>query len=450
MGEARKIKINPKSNNTRIKILPKKKNSKKSIVLKVLKTNLRMILGLAIVITLLSIWFALPQDETTDLKKIVETESSKKFFIPEINIENYKHRYQVISKDKSIREFLEEYNYTSYSILEIEKEAKANGLEIVKEGHEVHHLIPNNDLNTKIIVYEVSKYFYAVINESTIPNISIYRLPTEKNIYINEVVVKNDLWRAFEESQVPLALLSQVEEALKWSIDLFHLSPGDKFRLIYEQESVGEKVINTGQLLGVFFQGTDTEQIAIKYENNSKSEFYDSYGKPLKRFFLKSPVKYGRISSHYNLKRLHPVLGTHKPHLGTDYAAQKGTPVIAVGKGIIEKMNFTKNNGNFVKIKHNNLYSTQYLHLDGFVTNLRRGSKVEQGDIIGFVGETGLATGPHVCFRFWKKGKQVDHLKEDNVLYNESERLIERNFIQKRDSLVPILLNIEDKESMLQ
>ena len=131
----------------------------------------------------------------------------------------------------------------------------------------------------------------------------------------------------------------------------------------------------------------------------------------MRKAFLKAPVEFSRISSRFNKKRFHPVLKKVKAHLGTDYAAPKGTEIVAVGDGVVTKSSYTRGNGKYVKIRHNDTYTTQYLHMSR--RNVKEGQAVRQGDVIGYVGSTGLATGPHVCFRFWKNGQQVDHLKED-------------------------------------
>jgi murein DD-endopeptidase MepM/ murein hydrolase activator NlpD len=145
----------------------------------------------------------------------------------------------------------------------------------------------------------------------------------------------------------------------------------------------------------------------------------------MKRAFLKAPLKYGyRISSKYNKNRLHPVLKVNRPHLGTDYAAAHGTPIITVGDGVVVEASFTKGNGNYVKVKHNGTYTTQYLHMSKFAKGIKPGKRVSQGDVIGYVGSTGLATGPHVCFRFWKNGVQVDPFK---VLPPPAEPVAKKN-----------------------
>jgi len=184
-------------------------------------------------------------------------------------------------------------------------------------------------------------------------------------------------------------------------------------------------------ILAVNFTHKDRERKAYYFNNDSIAAYFDDKGESLRKAFLKAPVKYSRISSKFTGKRFHPVLKRYKSHLGTDYAAPTGTPIFAVGDGVISKSAYTSGNGNYVKIRHNGTYETQYLHMSKRAAKV--GQSVQQGDVIGYVGSTGLATGPHVCFRFWKNGKQVDHLKEDfppsepigaNELINFNEAIV--------------------------
>ncbi|MDP4821323.1 MAG: M23 family metallopeptidase, partial [Saprospiraceae bacterium] len=168
----------------------------------------------------------------------------------------------------------------------------------------------------------------------------------------------------------------------------------------------------------------------------------DMEGRPMKKSFLKSPVQHSRISSFYNLNRFHPILKRRRPHYGTDYAAPHGTPIRAVGSGVISQASYTSGNGNFVKIKHRDNIETQYLHMSKFAKGIKPGAQVDQGDIIGYVGSTGLATGPHVCFRFWKDGKQINHL---NLTFPPADPLPESEmptFLQQRDKYLS-LMNID-------
>ncbi|MBI5475875.1 MAG: M23 family metallopeptidase, partial [Ignavibacteriales bacterium] len=151
---------------------------------------------------------------------------------------------------------------------------------------------------------------------------------------------------------------------------------------------------------------------AFYFDKEKGESYFDEKGNSLKRLFLKAPLKYSRISSRYSMSRYHPILHRAKAHLGTDYAAPTGTPIMTVGNGVVIEASYTSDNGNYVKVKHNATYTTQYLHMSRFAKGIRQGVHITQGQTIGYVGSTGLATGPHVCFRFWKNGRQVNPLRE--------------------------------------
>jgi murein DD-endopeptidase MepM/ murein hydrolase activator NlpD len=161
-----------------------------------------------------------------------------------------------------------------------------------------------------------------------------------------------------------------------------------------------------------FFEHLGVPYHAIPFEQNGEITFFDQDGKSLKKAFLRDPLKYTRISSRYNLNRFHPVQKRYKAHLGTDYAAPTGTEIRSVGEGTVLEAKYTSANGNYVKIKHNGTYTTQYLHMSKIGSGVKVGARIRQGQVIGYVGSTGLATGPHLCFRFWKNGKQEDWLRE--------------------------------------
>jgi murein DD-endopeptidase MepM/ murein hydrolase activator NlpD len=177
-----------------------------------------------------------------------------------------------------------------------------------------------------------------------------------------------------------------------------------------EGRSVGVKCLKAAYFKQ---KGEETPIYAIFYDDKKGEKgWYSKDGAAMKDGFLKSPLKYSNISSHYNLKRLHPILGYVRPHFGTDYAAPYGTPIMSVAAGVVEEARYGGGNGNYVKIRHTKPYESQYLHMSRFAKGIKPGTSVKQGEVIGYVGATGLATGPHVCFRFWKHGTQVNHLKE--------------------------------------
>jgi murein DD-endopeptidase MepM/ murein hydrolase activator NlpD len=203
-------------------------------------------------------------------------------------------------------------------------------------------------------------------------------------------------------------------DVLAHYVDFYHQKQGDKFKIVYEKHLVEGKEVGTGKILAALYEREGKQFYAFNYETQGEScKYFDIEGRPAKKAFLKSPVKFSRISSRYSLNRLHPILGYSRPHFGTDYAAAHGTPILAIADGTILEATRRGGNGNFVKMRHDGTYESQYLHMSHFAKGIKPGVRVTQGQTIGFVGSTGLATGPHCCFRFWKNGKQVDHTRLD-------------------------------------
>lgn len=205
------------------------------------------------------------------------------------------------------------------------------------------------------------------------------------------------------------ALTSKLVDVFAWQIDFFHIQKGDNFKVIYEDKSVEGESIGIGNILAVEFEHNGKVYNAYRFnQGDDNASYFDEEGNSLRKAFLKAPLNYTRISSRYTMKRFHPVQKRYKAHLGTDYAAPRGTPIYSVGDGVVVASAYNGGNGNYVKVKHNGTYTTQYLHMSKRANGIKPGVNVKQGQIIGYVGSTGLASGPHLCFRFWKNGKQVD------------------------------------------
>ena len=226
-------------------------------------------------------------------------------------------------------------------------------------------------------------------------------------------VLKESLSETLGNAKIEGALASKISKIYAYSIDFMKLKKGDRFAITFTERFINDTVYDgVEELEASFFEYKGKIIYAFPFAqnpNSDKIEYYDEDGKTLKNFFLKSPIKFSRISSRFSTSRFHPVQHRWKAHKGTDYAAPRGTPITATAGGVVEQSGFTAGNGNFVKVKHNGTYATQYLHMSKIL--VRRGQRVSQGQVIGLVGSTGLATGPHVCYRFWKNGVQVDALR---------------------------------------
>ncbi len=264
------------------------------------------------------------------------------------------------------------------------------------------------------LVYEPSAYRYVKYNLRDSIYAEMINRDYETCIEEARGVITSSLWAAMDQEGFKHALIVEMEHALAWSVDFHHILRGDIFKLIFEREYIDGEPVGIGKLAGAYYKNNENEYYSIYFENPKYSGYYDEEGRPMKKAFLKAPVQYSqvRISSRYNLRRFHPVLKRTRAHYGTDYAAPCGTPIIAVADGVVLKAGYTSGNGNYVKVRHDDVYQTQYLHMTRFASHVKPGVHVKQGQVIGYVGKTGLATGCHVCFRFWKHGRQVDHLRE--------------------------------------
>ena len=229
-----------------------------------------------------------------------------------------------------------------------------------------------------------------------------------------EGTINSSLSETMEEKKLSPLLSNELSEIYAWSIDFFRLEKGDNFKIIYTGKFVDDSTyVGLNRIHSAYFEHRKKPFYAIEFETDPKRgifEYFDENGKNLRRAFLRSPVQFSRISSRYNLKRKIAYYGRVRPHLGTDFAAPIGTEIRATASGTVVKSGYTRGNGNYVTIKHNNTYSTQYLHMKK--RGVKKGQFVRQGDYIGTVGMTGNTSGPHVCYRFWKNGKQVDPLRQ--------------------------------------
>ena len=263
-------------------------------------------------------------------------------------------------------------------------------------------------------IYQPSSIDYLVVSLGD----SIYAEKKQKEVklvkYEASGVIKSSLSETMQELGLSPLITNELSEIYAWNIDFFRLEKGDNFKILYTSKFIDDSIyIGLNRVHNSYFEHRGKPFYAIEYETDSIrgiTEYFDENGKNLRRAFLLSPVQFSRISSRYNLRRKIAYYGRVKPHYGTDFAAPVGTDIRATASGRVEKSGYTRANGYYIKIKHNATYSTQYLHMRK--KGLKVGTQVKQGDKIGEVGMTGYTSGPHVCYRFWKNGKQVDPLKQ--------------------------------------
>lgn len=267
----------------------------------------------------------------------------------------------------------------------------------------------------RYMVYKSSAIDYVVFDLRDTGNVYL----GEEEVSIKEKsisgVINSSLYEGLIEQGGSPALAVELSKVYAWTIDFFRIQPGDYFKLIYEEKFIQDTIsVGMGRILAADFHHNGRSFYSFWYDNDTTyRDYFDEKGRSLRKAFLKAPLDFFRISSRFNPRRFHPVLKRVKPHLGTDYAAPHGTPIMSTADGEVIAASYTRGNGNYVKVRHNSTYTTQYLHMSKFAKGVKKGSRVRQGDVIGYVGSTGLATGPHVCYRFWVNGKQVDPLRQD-------------------------------------
>ena len=254
-------------------------------------------------------------------------------------------------------------------------------------------------------------------------------------------VIERNLSETIEKLGISNALTNRFVDIFAWQVDFYHLLKGDHFKILYEELSVNDKPYGIGKILGIAFTHNNKERIAVPFDQGKGLDYFDSDGNSLRKALLKYPIEFTRISSRYTMNRFHPVLKISRAHLGTDLAAPTGTPIRSVGDGVVVEAGYKGGNGNYVTIRHNSTYTTGYLHMSRIAAGMRRGVNVRQGEVIGFVGSTGWATGPHLCYRFWKNGVQVDALRVELPAAEPVRADLKEKYITTMDS-VRVLLNL--------
>jgi murein DD-endopeptidase MepM/ murein hydrolase activator NlpD len=285
----------------------------------------------------------------------------------------------------------------------------------VRTGNEYSVFITKDTLSRAdffIYNHDPSVSYIFSLNDSL--KIHKYTAEIKKVLRYSSGTIKTSLWEAAVENNLHPNLSAELSEIYAWTIDFFGLQVGDRFKVIYEEEYIGDKSIGTGTIHAALFEHGGASIYAIPFIQDSVQSYFDTTGASLRKAFLKAPLRFSRVSSRFTGARMHPILKIVRPHYGVDYAAPLGTPVLSIGDGRVTEAAYQSGSGRIVKIRHNSVYSTAYMHLSRFGEGIRGGVYVKQGQIIGYVGSSGLSTGPHLDFRFYRNGSPVDPLKVES------------------------------------
>lgn len=318
-----------------------------------------------------------------------------------------------IKKDELLGDILQHYNVPAKLVHQI-----ANLPRYVFDARKVapnkkYTVICEQDslIRAKALVYEINAIDYVILKFDDTLTVDV----CQRDVAIVEKAVageiQSSLSETIEQLHITHELTNKFVDIFAWQVDFQRLQAGDKFKILYEEIQVEGQPVGIEKINGIYFHHFGSDYYAYPFDQGEGIDYFDEQGKSLRKALLKYPIEFTRISSRYNLNRFHPVQKRWKAHLGTDFAAPTGTPIRTVGDGLVEEAQYKSNNGNYVKIRHNATYTTQYLHMSRIAQGIHAGTRVRQGQLIGYVGSTGLATGAHLCYRFWRNGVQVDALR---------------------------------------
>lgn len=355
-------------------------------------------------------------NENSESKKEVRKAKPEPVYLYGICIDSLDILEGKVQKNEFLANILQKEGVSYNTVNYIDRNCrKVFDVRKIKVGNKYVFLKTRDSIPTaKYWIYEIDRTSYAVFRLTD--SIAAWRGEKEVITKVDHVGVeiKSSLWNAMSEAGCDYSLILELSDIYAWTIDFFGIQPGDSCKVIFEERYIAGDTVpfGIGNVIASYFKNKGEGKYAFSFEQDGKKEYFDENGDNLRKAFLKAPLNYRRISSTFSEARLHPVHKIVRPHHGVDYAAPSGTPVQSIGDGtVIAKGWDKKGGGNYLKIKHNSTYTTTYMHLKGFAKGISQGSKVKQGQTIGYVGMTGTATGPHLDFRLQKNGTYIDPLK---------------------------------------
>ncbi len=371
---------------------------------------------------------------------VVVKKVQKAFGIP---IDPYIEKKDIIHSGEVLSNILSSYQIDAQEIAKIADKSKdIFDVRKFKVGNPYTIFYSKDSLHqAKYFVYQPNAIDYIVYDLTDTIHIYKDHFPVTTREQTASGIIEGSLYRALSDVQGGKALAAKLGEVYAWDIDFYRIKKGDWFKVVYEEKYVKGKPVDLGKIKAAVLNHSDHKYYAFYFKgDSSEGGYYNEDAKSLRKAFLKAPLNTYRISSHYTHRRFHPIQHRWKAHLGTDYAAPKGTPIMATAGGVVIASRRTRYNGNYVKIRHNSVYTTQYLHMSKRA--VRTGQHVKQGQTIGYVGMTGLATGPHVCYRFWKNGRQVDPYSQHFPPANPIAKSDSLSFVRMKNQLEQKLTGI--------
>ena len=297
-------------------------------------------------------------------------------------------------------------------------DAKSKGvfdMRQIKVGYHYHaYYAPGEPDTLAYVVYEKDNASYVVFSLRDSLSVQVFEKDITSEIDYVEVEINYSLWQDIIDAGAPALLAISLADIYAWSIDFFGLQKGDSFRAVYEKTVCDGEILDVEKVLYAEFRHGGDAYRSYWFDNGTGNYYWNEKGESMRKAFLKAPLSYTRISSGFTYSRRHPITRKVRPHTGIDYAAPTGTEVMSIGDGVVVYKGYKRAEGNMVKIKHNSVYTSAYLHLSRYGKGLNVGDRVRQGQVIGYVGSTGYSTGPHLDFRIWKNGSPINPLKMES------------------------------------
>jgi len=355
-----------------------------------------------------------------------------------IPVDSFRIREGIIRPEQNLGEILAGFGI---SMTKVDQLVKASAgifdLKKIRSGQNYFLFQEHDTANTtRYLVYENNAVEYVVFDLKDSTSISLGKKEVRKVYKTASGVIHSNLWNTMTENNLNPVLALELSDVYAWSIDFFGIQRGDRFRVLYEEQFVDSVSIGIGPVHAAEFEHMGKSFYAFRYFQDKSFDYFDDRGDNIRRAFLKAPLSFSRISSRFSGSRMHPILKIRLPHFGVDYTAPKGTPVVSIGDGVVIEKGYHGGAGNAVKIKHNGVYTTQYMHLSGYGQGIFPGAHVTQGQVIGFVGSTGLSTGPHLDFRVYKNGSPVDPLKMEAPPSEPVKKEFRSDYLYVKDSLM--------------
>jgi murein DD-endopeptidase MepM/ murein hydrolase activator NlpD len=385
---------------------------KKKLVLLVLSIAVLLVVST----TLLIVYEGYPETSFIEVKdtSVIQQKVPRLFGLA---VDSFTIEKGKIGRNQNLGQILEQFNLPEHSLAELlQYSNRSFDLRKMRVGNPYTVFLSKDSLaRLQYLVYEHSPVDYVVFDFNDSVKISVKQKEITTIQRKAQGEIHTSLWDAIKESNMNPMVALQLSDIYAWTIDFFGLQPGDKFTVVYDELYVDSVSIGLGQIYGASFNHGGRDLLAIPFKQDSSVSYFDGDGNSLRRAFLKAPLHFfSHISSRFSESRLHPILKIRRPHHGVDYAAPIGTPVYSIGDGRIVSATCQGGEGRMVKVKHNGVYTTTYMHLSRFASGIQSGKYVTQGELIGYVGSSGLSTGPHLDFRVYKNGTPIDPLKMES------------------------------------